>query len=95
MTVWINPQAAGMVAHLGGVQDTVMRHGKTLAARADVLLTQHRYSGTAHIDVHRDRPDVVVSLVDEAAMSIEFGHIAANGRIVEGLGVVRTAAGLR
>ena len=71
------------VAHLGGVRRTVAGHGDDLAARARARLAAHRETGAASIDVDHGAVDTVVSLVDPAALSIEFGR----GGYVRGDGV--------
>ncbi|TCO56796.1 DUF5403 family protein [Actinocrispum wychmicini] len=82
-----------IVAHLDGVTDAVHHRGTIIAARAETFLDMHRDSGHAEIDLTRHQVDTLVSLVDEAALSIEFGHIHnKTGRYVHGLYIVTRAA---
>lgn len=62
------------ISHLPGVKGAVYEHGKEIAMIAELRLAPHRKTGAAHIEVSRGTVDTVVSLVDEAALSIEFGH---------------------
>lgn len=45
-----------------------------LAASASSDLAAHRDTGAAHIEVTHLIPDALVSLVDPAALPIEYGH---------------------
>lgn len=81
-----------IVAHLGGVIDAVHHRGTLIAATADMLLEMHRDTGDASIDIERHKVDTLVSLVDEAALSIEFGHFHNfTGRYVHGLYIITRA----
>ncbi len=62
------------ISHLEGVRNAVHAHGKEIGAIADGRLAPHRRTGQAHIEVSQGSTDTIVSLVDPAALSIEFGH---------------------
>lgn len=62
------------ISHLPGVRGAVYDHGKQIGMIAEARLAPHRKTGAAHIQVSRGTVDTFVSLVDEAALSIEFGH---------------------
>lgn len=82
----VYPHTDGLIAHLPAVRAVVRAEAQTRAALARALLAAHRVSGRARIEVSRGRTDMVVSLVDPAALSIEFGHTdARTGRAVAGL----------
>lgn len=62
------------IAHLPGVRNAVYDVAKEIGVIAEGRLAPHRKTGAAHISVSRGSVDSFVSLVDEAALSIEFGH---------------------
>lgn len=86
------------VARMPGVKAAVRARGRRIAAKARANLREHRATGAARIEITRGRTDVVVSLVDPAALSIEFGRAAyenRNGRRVgpmQGLYIMTRAA---
>jgi hypothetical protein len=62
------------ISHLPGVKASVRAEGKVIAGIASARLAPHRKTGQAHIEVSHGATDTYVSLVDPAALSIEFGH---------------------
>ncbi|WP_033401316.1 DUF5403 family protein [Actinokineospora enzanensis] len=90
----VNRRADDIVAHLPEVRAAVREAADEIADRARAALAAHRRTGTAAIEVTRGRTDTVVSLVDEGALSIEYGHLAPDGTRVRGLRVLRDAADL-
>jgi len=96
----VNPKANATVARLKGVKMAVRDRAQILAARARTLLAQHRETGTATIRVTRGKVDSFVSLVDPAAISIEYGRaagVSASGRryaAQEGLYIMHRTIGL-
>lgn len=68
------------VAHLPGVVGAVRAAGERGAAGAKAILAAHFETGASKIEVKYGRTDTVVSLVDKAAVSIEFGRTGARGR---------------
>lgn len=62
------------------------------ATTARTNLYEHDWD--AEIDVSRCGTDVHVSLIDDVAMSIEYGHITPDGSTVRGLHILRDAADL-
>lgn len=90
----INPNAQDIVAHLPGVRAAVGDAADKIATRARATLAAHRDSGDARVEATRGGTDSHVSLVDEAALSIEYGHFTPNGTLVRGLRVLRDAADL-
>lgn len=89
-----------IVSHEVGVRDAVHQEAVSIAGRAERNLAPHHKTGRAHIEVGQGKVDSFVSLVDPAAISIEFGHFMDNGEIeaeityVPGLYVLTRAAGL-
>ncbi|SRR6266498_3687056 len=94
----VRRDADEIVARLPGVRAAVRAAAREIGARARANLAQHRHSGDAEIEVTYGRADAHVSLVDEAALSIEYGHFTDNGELdaevtyVPGLRVLRDAA---
>lgn len=62
------------ISHLPGVKGAVREEGKIIADIASARLAPHRKTGAARIEMSHGITDTYVSLVDEAALSIEFGH---------------------
>jgi|SRR5690242_1769841 len=62
------------ISHMPGVRGAVYDVGKEIGQIAEGRLAPHRKTGAARIEVSRGTVDTFVSLVDEAALSIEFGH---------------------
>lgn len=91
---------ADTVAHLPGVRQAVKTAAETIAATAKADLASHRSKGHAEIEIEHRDTDSTVSLVDEAAVSIEYGHFVDNGEIeaqvvyAKGLYIIHRAAGL-
>lgn len=82
------------------VQWKITEITEEIAAKAEGLLAAHRDTGDARIETSYGEVDGFVSLVDEAADSIEFGHFVDNGEIeaevtyVPGLRIITRAAGI-
>ena len=97
-----NKTMVKVIAKIPGVRDAVREQAGEVYFKATDLLSAHRRTGQSEIQI--DTPDtydtwgVNVYLVDEAALSIEFGHFVmmANGfpRYVAGLYILHKAAGL-
>lgn len=64
---------AEIVAELPGVRDAVHHVAEVGAAKAEARLAAHRHTGAAKVELEFTDKDSIVSLVDEAAESIEFG----------------------
>jgi hypothetical protein len=62
------------ISHLPGVRKEVYDTAKEIGRIAESRLAPHRKSGNAKIEVSRGTVDAFASLVDPAALSIEFGH---------------------
>lgn len=62
------------ISHLPGVRASVFSVAQEIGQIAEARLAPHRKTGAAHIEVSRGTTDAFASLVDEAALSIEFGH---------------------
>lgn len=71
---------ARRLARMPGVKAAVRATANRIAADARAELAAHRAEGQARIEVTRGRTDVVVSLVDVAALSIEYGREAFTNR---------------
>lgn len=93
------------ISNLPGVKGAVRAKAGEIGVRAEMRLAGHRVTGAAHIEVEHNFPgayghiDSRVSLIDEAALSIEYGHhLFVNGqrtgKHIAGLYIVRGAAGL-
>lgn len=88
------------IAHMPGVVAAVHAEAVKIAERAKADLASHRDTGAAHIVVDREDIDTLVSLVDEAAISIEYGREAGTDRsgrkqgAMQGLHILGRAAGL-
>lgn len=89
MAVIIYPNCNDTVAHLPGVRRALKKQANRMAAIASGVLAEHRHAGHASIEVTQGSVDSFVSLDDtrgqRAAAAIEFGHMAPNGRWVEGI----------
>jgi hypothetical protein len=87
------------VAHMAGVKAAVHANGREIEARAQAFLASHHRTGEAHIEGDVQGTDYLVSLVDPAALSIEFGRAGyttkGGGHVgpMEGLHILRRAAG--
>lgn len=64
------------IAHLSGVKAAVGAEGRAIFGRAKARLAAHRDTGAARIEFSRQDTDALVHLVDEAAVSIEYGREA-------------------
>jgi len=92
-----------VVSHLPGVRDSVYNEAQDIAGRARGLLAQHRVSGNSSVEIARQSPDAVVSLVDPGgnAMAIEYGRgeyerdDGVRVGAMSGLYILHRAAGLR
>lgn len=83
------------ISHLPGVVAAVRRQAQKIGRKAEGRLAAHRYEGIAEITITYGETDSFVNLDDEAALSIEFGHIHNfTGKHVQGLYIVTGAAGL-
>lgn len=83
------------------VQRAVGRNARLIKGRAEALLAGHRQTGEHQIEMQKNYDedygylDYEISLVGEAALSVEFGHIHNfSGRWVNGLYIITRAAGL-
>ena len=87
-----------VISGLEGVQGAVYSRAQRIGGKAEAILAAHRYppdDTQAEIEVTRGDVDSYVSLVDEAAMSIEYGHRDhRSGKFVPGLYIIRRAAGI-
>lgn len=78
-------------AHTDTVDFVLRREAIKLQASARIKLGAHHHSGDASISMTHGKVDYFVNLDDKhheggpAAAAIEFGHIAPNGRFVEGI----------
>lgn len=79
------------ISHLPGVRASVFSVAQEIGQIAEARLAPHRNTGAAHIEVSRGTTDAFASLVDEAALSIEFGHylgsqeLGTSRKFVQGL----------
>jgi len=68
------------VAHLTGVIAAVHEAAVEGGAAAEAILRSHFETGASQIEVTQGSVDSFVSLVDDAAVSIEFGRTGARGK---------------
>ncbi|WP_275462065.1 DUF5403 family protein [Streptomyces noursei] len=75
------------VAHLPGVRQEVKRVAEERAARVRAVAAGHQDSGefVRSIKTHSGDTDTIIYSDDPAALSKNYGHQAANGRMVEGI----------
>jgi hypothetical protein len=89
-----------VISHHLAVQFGIRQTTEEIGAKAKGKLARHHDTGAAKIEVSYGDVDGFVSLVDEAAASIEFGHFVNNGEMtdeehfVPGLYIITEAAGL-
>lgn len=91
-----------IVSRLPVVNEAVRKETNEIAGRARRNLAGHRDTGNARIETSFTKTDGIVSLVDPAAESIEWGHWftgfgwanPAFPRYVAGLYIITRAAGL-
>lgn len=88
--LWIDPRINTSVAMLPGVQAELAALAGSLELQARAHLLQHRDRGDSRIERTRSgqKKDWWISLVDEHAMSIEYGHHTRSGTFVQGLGII-------
>lgn len=98
--VYLIPTVNKVVAEQKGVVAEVREEARGVSNRAKALLNAHRAEGEARITLSHHGQDSVVSLVDKAALSIEYGrseYTRSDGMTVgamEGLYIMHQAAGL-
>lgn len=90
---WLERDLDERVAKMLGPRAEVTKHAKLVEAKAKVLLAAHFLTGASDIERTRGTLDHFVSLVDEAAGAIEWGHFMKSGEYVEGLHIMTRAAG--
>lgn len=79
------------------VQDKLKNHANEIKLLADVIMGFHRKTGQHKVKVERihnvgfGHIDWYVSLTGPAAVSVEFGHRAKNGRWVQGIYAITKA----
>ena len=82
-----------ILSHHEAVQWKVTETTEEIGRKAEALLAEHRNTGEASIETSYGETDGFVSLADEAADSIEFGHLHnKSGKWVEGIHVVARAS---
>lgn len=80
-----------IMAHKPYVRRAIKVAAEARAASARSVLAVHRSSGGSDITITSGSLDYFVNLEDNsahggpAAAAIEFGHVAANGRFVDGI----------
>lgn len=83
------------ISHLEGVKSSIRATAQQIGGKAEARLASHRYEGHAEISITYGDTDAFVNLDDEAALSIEFGHIHNwTGKYTPGLYIITGAAGL-
>lgn len=77
------------VSHLRGVRKETLSTAREIGAIAEARLAPHRKTGQAHIEVSQGDVDAFASLVDPAALSIEFGHYLGSEELGAGRQFIR------
>lgn len=92
--------AGTLAARIAGEDPEMDRVAAATASKARALAAAHKNTGkfaasitTERIKGKRGVTDRAVSATDPAALHIELGHTAKNGRWVEGLHILGRAAG--
>lgn len=89
-----------VVSHLGEVKGAVSDKAQNVGQVAEARLAAHHDTGHAKVTVTHGDVDSFVNLEDEAALSIEFGHMVKGKfetdtpKKVPGLYIITGAAGL-
>lgn len=96
MAVVVYQSCNDTVAHLSGVVAAVAAEAAEAGGRAEAILRTHFHTGASSIEVTHGDVDSWVSLVDDAAVSIEFGRTGARGQgTSQGVFPVWEAFGIR
>ncbi|RKN40804.1 DUF5403 family protein [Streptomyces hoynatensis] len=76
-----------IIAHMRGVVDAVADEAEERAARIRAVAAAHQRSGRfyASIKTAPRGPDTLIYSDDPAALSINYGHRAPDGRMVPGI----------
>jgi hypothetical protein len=83
------------VSSIDGVSDSTKDKAQAIGSKAQARLASHHKTGAAQISITEGSTDAFVNLDDEAALSIEFGHMHnKSGKHVAGLYIITGAAGL-
>lgn len=64
------------ISHMPGVKLRVRAQGEVIYAQASAKLAVHRQEYQARLTISTGQTDTVITLIDPAALSIEFGHFA-------------------
>lgn len=86
------------LAQDGDVQQTLRAAALRILKRAEALLAMHRDTGAHEVKYERLKNvefghiDHYVVLDGPAPVSVEFGHVAKNGRWVQGLYIITRAS---
>ena len=78
-----------VISHQKGVKRSVLGVAREIGAIAQGRLAGHRDTGRARIEVSQGDTDAFASLVDEAALSIEFGHYLGRQELGTGRRFIR------
>lgn len=76
-------QMNNRISKLAGVKRAVRLKAEEIEAVAQGRLAMHRQEFQARIELTQGKTDCLVSLVDPAALSIEFGHYAGSRQLGE------------
>lgn len=78
-----------VISRQKGVKRAVLKEARTIGGIANGRLAGHRNTGAAKIEVSQGDVDAFASLVDRAALSIEFGHYLGREELGTGRQFVR------
>ncbi|EFV12945.1 DUF5403 family protein [Segniliparus rugosus] len=89
-----------VVSHVEGVHHELGDVARRIKGNAEARLAIHRQTGSARVTLTEGETDWLVNLEDNAALSIEFGHVVKGKyetdppKFAPGLYILTGAAGL-
>lgn len=87
--VEVYKSANRLAARSAGVQARLDGIAQARSTMAKANLASHRDRGKHRIEVEKGRLDRYVNLVGPGALSVETGHVAKDGTVVQGLNILR------
>ncbi|MFJ4796945.1 DUF5403 family protein [Kitasatospora purpeofusca] len=89
----VKPNTNAVVAHLPEVRAEIAAELERRAERVRAVIAAHVETGAlaASLNVEVDRTDSTVSISDPAVISINYGHLAADGSFVPGIHAIEAA----
>ncbi|MEV7925310.1 DUF5403 family protein [Kitasatospora sp. NPDC088779] len=89
----VKPNTNAVVAHLPEVRREIRTELERRAALVRAVVATHVATGAlaASLKVEVDRTDSTVSIADPAVVSINYGHLAPDGRFIPGIHAIEAA----